>query len=114
MRYMKLINIIPLLYFLTECLPIFAQNTNPPLSFGNSSILNPNQIQTINLPTFNNSYLMYQDSLASINDSIKSSNFGKAILINCGLNNSGTWETLPDSSKLWRLRIVSVNAYLIF
>ncbi len=60
---------------------------------------------------------MYQDSLASINDSIKSSNFGKAIPINCGMNNSRTWETLPDSSKLWRLRIVSVNAlsnFLIF
>lgn len=30
--------------------------------------------------------------------------------VSYNLNNSGTWETLPDGSRVWRLRIVSPNA----
>src|SRR3990172_7929936 len=37
--------------------------------------------------------------------------FGAPIDVHYDLNSSGTWETLADGSKLWRLHIVSEGAY---
>ncbi len=37
--------------------------------------------------------------------------FGAPFDVSYDLNNSGTWETLDDGSKLWRLTIVSEGAY---
>ena len=39
--------------------------------------------------------------------------FGSPIEVNLNLNNSGTWETLPDGSRLWRLNIFSREANTI-
>lgn len=36
--------------------------------------------------------------------------FGAPIDVNFNLQNSGSWEILPDGSKLWRLRIISSDA----
>ncbi len=37
--------------------------------------------------------------------------FGAPIDVHYDLNNSGTWETLADGTKLWRLKITSNGAY---
>jgi hypothetical protein len=37
--------------------------------------------------------------------------FGKEIKVNYTLENSGSWDTLADGSRLWRLGIYSANAY---
>ena len=34
--------------------------------------------------------------------------------VSLNLQNSGTWETLPDGSRLWRLRIVSPDALAMY
>lgn len=39
--------------------------------------------------------------------------FGSSIEVNFNLDNSGTWQTLPDGSKLWRLNIYSKGATTI-
>jgi hypothetical protein len=39
--------------------------------------------------------------------------FGKPFDVNLGLDNAGTWETLPNGDRLWRLEIVCPNAYSI-
>lgn len=39
--------------------------------------------------------------------------FAVAIPVEFGLENSGTWEDLPDGSRIWRLRIISKQAQTI-
>ncbi len=39
--------------------------------------------------------------------------FGAPFEVNYNMNNSGTWETLGDGSRIWRLRIESEGAYSI-
>jgi hypothetical protein len=39
--------------------------------------------------------------------------FGYPFEVNYNMENSGTWETLPDGSRLWRLKIASPGAYSI-
>ncbi|MGA7306429.1 MAG: T9SS type A sorting domain-containing protein [Rhodothermales bacterium] len=39
--------------------------------------------------------------------------FGKALSVDLGLNNSGTWTELPNGDRLWRLRIKSPGAISI-
>ena len=39
--------------------------------------------------------------------------FGAPFEVDYNMNNSGTWETLGDSSRIWRLRIESIGAYSI-
>lgn len=39
--------------------------------------------------------------------------FGYAFTVNQNMQNSGTWMTLPDGGKLWRLRVQSPGAYSI-
>jgi lysyl endopeptidase len=44
-------------------------------------------------------------------------NFGVSLHVNYDFNSSGTWELLPDGSKLWRIHLNSIGAlsnYLIF
>lgn len=37
--------------------------------------------------------------------------FGKDIVVDFNLNNSGTWEKLPNGDRIWRLEIISYDAY---
>jgi hypothetical protein len=39
--------------------------------------------------------------------------FGYALKVNLNLENSGTWETLENGDKIWRLKIFSEDAYSI-
>lgn len=39
--------------------------------------------------------------------------FGYAIDVDFGMDNSGTWDTLPNGDKIWRLKISSDGAYSI-
>lgn len=39
--------------------------------------------------------------------------FGYAFTVNKNMQNSGTWTTLPDGGKLWRLRVESPGAFSI-
>lgn len=85
-----------------------------PISSKNTSCLPQNAIQSIYFPSVNNDLLLRDDSIANIDDSLKTLNFGITLQANYGINNAGTWEILTDSSKLWRLKLVSQTAYSCF
>jgi hypothetical protein len=57
------------------------------------------------------------DSLVAVDAMEKDVNrpfrFGYAMNVDMGLRNSGTWDTLTDGSKIWRLKIHSKDAYSI-
>lgn len=72
------------------------------------------QIQCVYLPKVNNDSLIFLDSISKHNGKSCSEflfNFGISLQANYDFNSSGTWELLPDSSKLWRIHIVSNGAY---
>ncbi len=39
--------------------------------------------------------------------------FGKDMAVDYNMNNTGTWEVLPNGDRLWRLEIISYGAYAI-
>lgn len=65
-------------------------------------------IYTIKMPKLNIDSLIQNDT---VNDF--SFRFGYAIDVNIGLHNSGTWDTLQNGDKIWRLKIYSSDAYSI-
>lgn len=86
----------------------FSQAT--PLS--NSISLPPAQTRT--LPAQDNRAFLQEDeanyALARLDGTEPPAQIARPQEVNFNLNNSGTWETLPDGSRIWRLRIVSPNA----
>ncbi len=86
----------------------FSQATPP-----SSSISLP-AVQTRTLPVQDNRTFLFEDeanyALAQQQGLIPPAQIARPQEVNFNLNNSGTWETLPDGSRIWRLRIVSPNA----
>lgn len=66
----------------------------------------PQHVPIINLKSFNN------DSLASKVNKCKTCGtvYGINIPTQIDINNSGTWNTLPNGDRVWRIRIKSANA----
>ena len=77
-----------------------------PLSF---SVSCKDSIQTITMPIVN------VDSLQSEDEKNQQGpfRFGYAMDVNIDIRNSGTWDTLSNGDKLWRIKIQSENAYSI-
>jgi lysyl endopeptidase len=69
-------------------------------------------IQTLTMPSFDLQQLLVEDSLDHIAGGIPY-RFGKAHEVLFNLSNSGTWETLENGDRIWRLRITSPDAYSI-
>ena len=82
-----------------------------PFSFQNPQLIRSTipieQMPGIDLPK-----LMREDS---INDPLKDIpwRFGENLFVNFNLNNSGTWDILPQGDKLWRLAIRCQGAFTI-
>ena len=86
-----------------------------PVSFTDTNCLPQSNVQSIVLPLINNDSLLQADSIYQVNnDSTKGFNFAIPVKMNYGLTNSGTWEMLPDSSRLWRLHLTSQGSYTSF
>lgn len=70
--------------------------------------------QTATLPELNNRSLLLEDEAnyqAAFSEGLTpSAQIARPQEVNFSLTNSGTWETLPDGSRIWRLRIVSPGA----
>lgn len=75
------------------------------------SVSNP---ATVTLPAQDNRSFLIEDevnyALAMEQGVMPPAQIARPQEVNYNLNNSGTWETLPDGSRIWRLRIVSPNA----
>ncbi|CAN5389652.1 hypothetical protein BH10BAC5_BH10BAC5_10940 [soil metagenome] len=90
----------------------YAQETRSlPMSF----FLNLRQeIQKVNLPDVDKQRLLDEDRLnIKLMEAIPY-RFGVVQSVNLGLDNSGTWETLTDGSRIWRLTISSEGAYCVY
>jgi hypothetical protein len=91
-----------------------------PISLGASSIEQRNGLKLQNLTPFNRIDTRFMarlnnDSLIKLNERKSLAKgpyqFGTAIRVNLGTHNAGTWDELPNGDRLWRLRIVSPDAY---
>ncbi|MCB9357564.1 MAG: trypsin-like peptidase domain-containing protein [Calditrichaeota bacterium] len=70
--------------------------------------------RTVTLPALDNRSFLLEDEanyqLANADGTVPAAQLARPQEVNFSLNNSGTWELLPDGSRIWRLRIVSPNA----
>lgn len=66
------------------------------------------------LPALDNRTFLLEDEadyeLARAEELVPPARIARVQDVNFNLNNSGSWETLSDGSRVWRLRIVSPNA----
>lgn len=69
------------------------------------------EVPTVEMPFVDVQALLAEDALEESKG--LPFRFGCPIEVNINLNNSGTWETLPDGSRLWRLNIYSRGATTI-
>lgn len=65
-------------------------------------------VQTITMPTVDVAAYLAEDLKEGKDVPFR---FGAPIDVDYDLNNSGTWETLGDGTRLWRLKIISKGAY---
>lgn len=82
-------------------------NGGTPHSFLTNSI--KNSVAGIKMPAVNVDSLFVADSLEY--HKAKLFRFGYAIDVNINMENSGTWDTLSNGDKIWRLKIYSQNAF---
>lgn len=64
------------------------------------------------LPEVDVEQLLFEDAMDE-NDPDIPWRFGKDIAVDYNLENSGTWEELPNGDRIWRLEIISYGAYSI-
>ena len=92
------------------CAGAFAQieHGGTPYSFKEKSV---STFTAVALPAMENQRLLQEETAAD--DKQEGYPFGKEIAVDYRLDNSGTWEDLPDGGRLWRLGIESKGAYSI-
>ncbi len=81
-----------------------------PFSFGNSEL--KTGIDYKIMPEVDVEKLLFEDALDESNPDIPW-RFGFDMPVNYSLENSGTWESLPNGDRLWRLEIISYGAMSI-
>ena len=111
MKYKKIFS--ALVIFLISFAQTIAQISEGgiPESFKHSNIKAQKSIQCVFLPTVNNVSLLVLDSLKMAVDSFGPYDFGITLQARYNINNSGTWDTLNDGSRLWRFHLVSKTSY---
>jgi len=68
-------------------------------------------IPEIVMPLVNVDSLLLADSLSQINDTLKIFRFGVSLETDITFENNGQWELLPDSNRIWRIKIIATGAY---
>jgi hypothetical protein len=66
------------------------------------------KLAVFNLPAFDYSKMIEEDNQQNM---VKPYRYGKTHEVNLSPDNSGSWQTLDDGRKIWRLAIQSQNAY---
>lgn len=81
-----------------------------PYSFGNREALS-DSVPVVRMP------FVDADSLLTLDENEKNTGFpyqfGHAFDVDLSMDNSGVWDTLSDGNKVWRLKILSENAFSI-
>ena len=78
-----------------------------PYSFQSKMLKSSFAVET--LPPLSNQALLEEEIVAGKREKIYQ--FGKEVSVDYRLDNSGTWEDLPNGGRLWRLGIKSKEAY---
>ncbi len=104
---MKRYNVLLLLIISVTCLKAQISLGGTPYSFTHTV---GDSIPTLVLPYVNVDSLLQVDALDT---SLHPFRFGFAHEVIISPDNAGIWETLPDSSMLWRLGITSPGAYAL-
>ena len=98
--------------FLTIALTMVASTAHSQISAGGEPVSFSKSarafVQTVTMPEVNVAAYLAEDQRDGKDVPYR---FGAPIDVQYDLNNSGTWETLADGSKIWRLHIVSEGAY---
>jgi hypothetical protein len=81
--------------------------TGTPPSFTNSL---SNSISTYQLSAVNKAQLLAEDEAEMSITKATPLRFGQDFSVQLDLNNSGTWESLPNGDRVWRLKIQSKGA----
>jgi hypothetical protein len=79
----------------------FAQISTGGIPYSFENIVR-NDIQIVSLPAVDVEALLAEDEIADKDEPLR---FGYPHSVSLDLNNSGTWQDLPDRTKLWRLQI---------
>jgi hypothetical protein len=87
---------------------VFSQNNSGGKPISSLTTLS-NNFQTVTMPSFDLGAMMQEDAV-NANKMGTPFRYGKVFEVNYNFSNSGTWETLPDGSRVWRLAIKSENA----
>lgn len=90
---------------------VMCQIQHPGTPWSNNFALSRN-VPTVKMPHVNVEALLQEDELESQMKDIPY-RFGYPIHVNYGIKNSGSWDSLSDGSKIWRLRIESDSALTI-
>lgn len=89
----------------------FAQVSSGGLPISSLTDLNTN-FSSVNLPAFDVNQFLTED-YENLSKPGTPFRYGKVFDVNYDFRNSGTWENLPDGSRVWRLAISSENALSI-
>ncbi|RMH73596.1 MAG: hypothetical protein D6675_02145, partial [Gemmatimonadetes bacterium] len=108
---MKSLTTFMLLFVTGIVAPVMAQISagGEPVSF--SHRLSPT-IDTITLPAVDAAALLAEDELEQQEGDIPL-RFGYPFPVDVGLDRDGTWETLPNGDRVWRLKLECPGAYSI-
>ncbi|CAN5500702.1 hypothetical protein BH10BAC5_BH10BAC5_26920 [soil metagenome] len=110
LRLLGQVNLLCILAFVILTSHAFAQISAPgtPVSFTNTSL--KDGIDTKVMPGYDQKAIDAEDLIESKMKDIPY-RFGYLYEVNFGITNSGTWETLADGSKVWRLAIVCPGSF---
>ena len=88
---------------------VFSQQTigGLPISF-NTQL--SEEYHVVEMPAVDVQKLLDEDAVAPTG---RPARYGKSHYVDYNLENSGTWETIPGQGTVWRLKIISKNAYAL-
>ncbi len=108
----KNVTLLVLSFFLCFGIHTFAQVSQggEPFSFKGKlpTFFDDNSVNTAVMPTLNMKQIEAEDDLDATNGDLRRISRYHNVALN--IANSGTWETLPNGDRVWRLRIVSAGA----
>ncbi len=97
--------------FSTFCLMSFVLSQKTieglPMSFYNQL---SEEYHVIEMPVVDVQKLLDEDAIAPAGTPTR---YGKSHYVDYNLENSGTWEVIPNQGRVWRLKIISRNAFVL-
>jgi hypothetical protein len=99
-----------ILLVLAAVVPAQARQGFPPASFA-QPVQMLRSVDMVVLPAVDIAALQAEDEKALVEGPGGPARFAAAIPVDLDATRDGSWETLPDGSRIWRLRVVSPGAF---